>query len=228
MSGRAMRTRAGAVRGPGGLLADKVTSPFWEKAQIAFLSHEPQKSSGAVAFRTSQPRPNTKGGVVSYRPTTREHTLLRAACWLARTPSASLRARRRTATAKAWRGIARDPSRGVEAGCGERCRDCAPRCGTAAPTGTSTWTSPKPLALCAPSASPRARRRPTPRCDGCATEPPRERRWRDASPRCLPVTRRRGGKRTRVVENETSPRRWCGGESFDTKERRSATSVDIR
>ena len=59
-----MRTRAGAVRGPGGLLADKVTSPFWEKAQIAFLSHEPQKSSGAVAFRTSQPRPNTKGGVV--------------------------------------------------------------------------------------------------------------------------------------------------------------------
>jgi hypothetical protein len=29
------------------------------------------------------------------------------------------------------------------------------------------------------------------------------------------VTRRRGGKRTRVVENETSPspRRWCGGES---------------
>jgi hypothetical protein len=42
------------------------------------------------------------------------------------------------------------------------------------------------------------------------------------------VTRRRGGKRTRVVENETSPRRWCGGESFDTKERRSATSVDIR
>lgn len=64
MSGRAMRTRAGAVRGPGGLLADKVTSPFWEKAQIAFLSHEPRKSSGAVAFRTSQPRPNTKGGVV--------------------------------------------------------------------------------------------------------------------------------------------------------------------
>ena len=228
MSGRAMRTRAGAVRGPGGLLADKVTSPFWEKAQIAFLSHDmnPGRALGQLRFaRRSHDRTQK---LVSYRPTTREHTLLRAACWLARTPSASLRARRRTATATAWRGIARDPSRGVEAGCGERCRDCAPRCGTAAPTGTSTWTSPKPLALCAPSASPRARRRPTPRCDGCATEPPRERRWRDASPRCLPVTRRRGGKRTRVVENETSPRRWCGGESFDAKERRSAPSVDIR
>lgn len=51
--------RWGCARTRGAYLADKVTSPFWKKRKLHSCEYV-----NPIAFRTSQPRPNTKGGVV--------------------------------------------------------------------------------------------------------------------------------------------------------------------
>ena len=127
----------GLCADPGAYLADKVTSPFWKKRKIAFLS-SCESALGQLRFaRRSHDRTQK---VVSYRPTTREHSPSRR--MLAR-PYAECEPSRE-ATHRDRHGVAwhrPHPLPGCRSGCGERCRDCAPRCGTAAPTGTSTWTS---------------------------------------------------------------------------------------